>query len=681
MLKIANHREPVSPAFGIPPVDTAVAHVLHRDYETRSTLDLKCVGAARYASDPSTGVWCAAYAVDDGSVQIWRPDQPVPEVFFEAARNPDWLVIAHNDAFERAIEGYILAPRYGCPLVPIGQHRCTQAMSLAAGLPAKLSLAADVLELANRKDAAGERLMHQMSKPRRARKDEDPTVVHWFDDQERLQRLYDYCRQDVEVERELYYRLPSLPAAEQTLWVSSCAINARGFCVDRKFAEAARRIAEAATPEINAELAELTGGAVTGINQIARLQQWLQSQSCSAPKLDRRSVERLLETEDLSPKARRALELRLGGAQAAVKKIDALLARAGADNRVRGAFRYHGAATGRWSGEGFQPQNLKRPTVKDVAAASDAVKTGDLEHMKALYRQPLAVLGDIVRSTIVAAPGNILIGADFSAIESRVLAWLAGEAWKLDSYRRYDATKDPRDEPYCSTACRIYHKPPGSFTKDSPERGVGKICDLAFGYQGGLAAWRNFEPDRFSDAEVETFKTNWRAEHPATKRLWYEINNAAVLALREYGQVVRCGRIDLKYTGAFLRIKLPSGRKLSYPQPRLISTEGSRNPRVVFADSAAGQFKDCRNGQGAYGGTWTENIVSGIARDLLAAAMLRIEAAGYPIVLHVHDEIVAEVPIGFGNLEEFIRLMTRKPAWALELPIAASGWMGPRYCK
>src|SRR6516164_4614303 len=568
MLKITNHREPVSPAFGIPPVDTAVAHVLHRDYETRSTLDLKCVGAARYAADPSTDVGCAAYAVDDGPVQIWWPDQPVPEVFFEAAQNPDWLVIAHNDAFERLIEEHILAPRYGWPLVPIGQHRCTQAMSLAAGLPAKLRLAADVLEQANRKDAAGERLMHQMSKPRRARKDEDPSVVHWFDDQKRLQRLYDYCRQDVEVERELYYRLPSLPAAEQMLWVSSCAINARGFCVDRKFAEAARRIAQAVTPEINAELAELTGGSVTGINQITKLQQWLlQNQGCSAPKLDRRAVERLLETEDLSPKARRALELRLGGAQAAIKKIDALLARAGADDdRVRGAFRYHGAATGRWSGEGFQPQNLKRPTVGDLAAAIDAVRTGDLERMKALYPQPLAVIGDCIRSTIIAAPGNTLIGADFSAIESRVLAWLAGEAWKLDSYRRYDATKDPSDEPYCATACKIFRKPPGSFDKSSPERGVGKVADLAFGYQGGLTAWRNFEPEKFSDAEVEIFKTNWRAEHPATNRFWHEIDNAAVLALRERGQVVRCGRIDVKYTGAFLLIKLPSGRKISYPQ-------------------------------------------------------------------------------------------------------------------
>jgi DNA polymerase len=188
-------------------------------------------------------------------------------------------------------------------------------------------------------------------------------------------------------------------------------------------------------------------------------------------------------------------------------------------------------------------------------------------------------------------------------------------------------------------------------------------------------------PDKFTDAEVETFKIEWRAAHPKIKQFWFDIDRAAVLAVRERGQVVRCGRIELKTTGAFLLLKLPSGRKISYPRPRLVTEVGSNRHRVVFADNAVGQFKDCRNGQGAYAGIWTENVVSGIARDLLAAAMLRVEAARYPIVLHVHDELVCEVPIGFGSTEEFTRLMTRKPAWALELPIAASAWTGPRYCK
>jgi DNA polymerase len=658
-----------------------ITHVLHRDIESRSRVDLRKVGPHRYAANASTEVLCMAFAVNDGPVQLWVWGEPIPAEFFEAEANPGWRVAAHNDAFETAIEKHVLHPRIGWPLIPLNRHRCTQAMCQAFGLPSRISAAADVLELGNRKDVAGERLMHQMSKPRRARQGEDSANVHWFEDADRWQRLYDYCRQDVEVERELHDRLRPLSSTEQALWVLSSQINERGFHVDRRFAEAARRIASQAAPEIDAELAELTAGAVTAIGQIARLAQWLQRQGCTASKLDRKTIEQLLKQENLPPAVLRVLGIRLDGAQSATKKLDALLARAGDDDRVRGAFRYHGAATGRWAGEGFQPQILKRPVVDDLAAAIDAVATGDYAHVKKLYPRPLAVIGDCSRSMITAALGCILIGADFSSIESRVLAWLAGEVWKLNAYCRFDATRDPRDEPYCETACKIFRVPSGSYTKDSPERSVGKTCDLAFGYQGGLNAWRKFEPDKFSDAEVNTFKAEWRAAHPKIKQFWFDINRAAVLAVRERGQIVRCGRIDLKSTGAFLQLKLPSGRKISYPQPRLVTEGGSNKYRVVFADNAAGQFKDCRNGQGAYAGTWTENIVSGIARDLLAAAMLRVEAAGYPIVLHVHDELVCEVPIGFGSLEEFTRLMTRKPSWALELPIAASAWTGPRYCK
>ena len=343
--------------------DVTITHVLHRDFETRSQVDLKKVGAHRYAADPSTEVLCMAFAVDDGPVQLWRLGDPIPAVFTEAAANPAWVVAAHNDAFETAVARRVLHPRYGWPIVPLERHRCTMAMCLSLGLPAKLSAAADALELENRKDAAGERLMHQMSKPRKPRKDEDLAGIYWFDDQERLGRLYAYCKQDGEVERELHGRLPPLSVAEQALWVLSSRINERGFHVDRPFAETARRIAQTAGPEIDAELAELTNGAVAGINQVARLQQWLQDQGCTAKTFNRKAVDRLLGKDDLPQPVRRVLELRRGGAQAATKKIDALLARAGDDDRLRGSFRHHGAATGRWSGEGFQPQNLKRPTL------------------------------------------------------------------------------------------------------------------------------------------------------------------------------------------------------------------------------------------------------------------------------------------------------------------------------
>jgi DNA polymerase len=520
--------------------------------------------------------------------------------------------------------------------------------------------------------------MLQLSKPRRPRKDEDPQAVLWFEDQDRLNRLYQYALQDTAVERELYQLLRSLSDAELEIWQLDLKVNARGFYVDRELAEAARIVAEAAAPELNRELASITGGLVCKIGQVAKLKVWLAEQGCTTDALDKAALATLLAQDSLPAPARRALELRRDGAQAASKKISALLARCSEDGRIRGAFRYHGASTGRWAGGGFQAQNLKRPATKDIDAAITAVSTGDYAHVRSLYPQPLAVIGDLGRSLICAAPGHRLIGADLSSIESRVLAWISDENWKLDSYRRFDATHDPRDEPYCITACKIFRVPDGSYTAESPERRVGKTCDLAFGYQGGLNAWRKFEPDRFTDTEVEQFKSDWRGAHPNIKRFWYVIDRATWEAVRNREHVIRCGRLLLKCSGAYLFVKLPSNRKLSYPFPR-IEIEDLENQVVVFKDASAGQWRDCRGGNGAYGGLWTENIVSAISRDLLAAAMLRLEHAGYRIVLHVHDEAVAEVAEDFGSPEEFTRLMIASPSWALGLPIAAKAWVGQRF--
>jgi hypothetical protein len=260
-------------------------HKLHFDLESRSTIDLKTHGVHPYSMHPTTEILCIAYAVDHGTVKIWRretflwPAEPVPPEFIEAGANRNWKAVAHNAGFESTMLRNILNLRHGFPLIPPERYVCTMAASLALGLPAKLGAVADALELTHRKDASGERLMHQMSKPRRPRMGEDPNGgPNWFEDEDRMNRLAEYCREDVEVERELYGRIPMLSDSEQALWLLSNRINDRGFHVDRRFAEAARKIAMAAAPEIDAELAEITGGAVTGVNQIARMKRWLEDQ-------------------------------------------------------------------------------------------------------------------------------------------------------------------------------------------------------------------------------------------------------------------------------------------------------------------------------------------------------------------------------------------------------------------
>jgi DNA polymerase len=648
--------------------------ILHRDIETRATLNLPDVGAWRYGGDPNTGVWCVAYAVDAGPAAIWIPGQPIPEVFSTAAQNPDWIVVAHNDQFETAIETRILAPRYGWPLVPIERHRCTMAMASASALPAKLKIVAEVLELSARKDDQGARLMQQMARPRKPRAGEDPNGIYWHDDPEKLERLYAYCRQDVAVERELYHRLPPLADSEQALWTLDATINHRGFQTDGELLAAASHIAAAAGQAVQDELIRITNGALTSTDQVAALMDWLGEHGCEVRDLRKPTLRHALRRK-IDPVVRRVMELRLGAAHAAAAKIDTLLAWRDADGRVRGTLRFHGAGTGRWTGHGPQPQNFKRDG-ENIEAKRIAVATGDLTHVAGLYPQPLEVVGDIARAMICAAPGHRLLIGDFSGIESRVLAWVSGQQSKLDQWAKFDRTGDSKDEPY-------YLLGRSCGQREESARSIGKTADLAFGYMGGPGAWDRLAPedDSSSDADKRRYQQTWRRLHPQTVKFWGSINRAAIQAVRKPGTTLNCRRLTVVYDGEiFLRIILPSGRALSYPSPRL-ATDKFGNTIVLFKDSAASKWADCRFGQGAYGGLWAENIVQAISRDLLAAAMQRLESAGYPVTLHVHDEIVAEAPIDFGSIEEFRRLITTLPDWAEGLPTAAKVRNGSRFSK
>jgi DNA polymerase len=373
------------------------------DIETRSRVDLGKAGAWRYASDPTTDVLCITYAVDNEPVALWLPSEPVPAAILEAAADSDCLFVAHNAQFERAVFALILEPRYGWPAIPIERWRCTMAASLALALPPKLARVAEVLELANRKGDDG--IMHQMSRPRLPRKGEDPAGIYWFDDTERLQKLYAYGRWDTECERELARWLPSLSDAEQALWRLDQRINDRGFYTDGALIEKAIGITKAAERSVKDEIKRITGGEITSTHQVARQLAWLEARGCTLKDLKKGTLTQALRRKDLSDEARRVIELRREAAHASANKMQALRAWRGEDGRVRGAFRYHGAATGRWSGSGPQPQNFRRES-KDTEAKVAAV-IRNKGHPRALWCDRISPIAPIspARRRSTPAPG------------------------------------------------------------------------------------------------------------------------------------------------------------------------------------------------------------------------------------------------------------------------------------
>lgn len=653
---------------------------LHIDFESRSSVDIRRAGVYVYAEHPSTDIWCAAYALDDEPVGMWLPGEPCPTAV-TAACAEGWTVIAHNANFERVMWGRILATRYGWPQPRLEQWRCTMAMAMAMALPGSLEGAAAALGLEHTKDMEGHGLMLRMASPRRPRKGENPDGVFWFDDEPRKQRLYAYCRQDVEVERQLERRLLALRPSELRLWHLDQTINDRGVYVDTELCRAALQVVETSTRWLNDELRELTGGFVRAASNVAQLTAWLEGRGIRTPSLDKVHIEALLGRGDLTEDVRRCLEIRQEAAKAAVKKIDALLAGMNADGRARGLLQYHAASTGRWAGRRFQPQNIKRPDIKDVDSAIAAVASGSADLVRILYDQPLAVVGDCLRGMVRAPAGRRLIAADFSNIEGRVLAWLAGEQWKCDAFSAFDRGEGP--DIYRLAYARAFGIPVGGVDDDG--RQVGKVMELALGYQGGVGAFQTMAVGyrvSVSDERADEIKVAWRDAHPAIVQFWWDLDRAAQQAVQAPGIVYRVGALAFRRAGSFLFLRLPSGRTLCYPYPRVADREvpwGGTRPAVVYkgVDSYTRRWQDCW----AYGGLWAENVTQAVARDVMAEAMGRVEAAGYPVVLTVHDEVVSEINCDFGSLSEFEALMVELPSWADGLPVAAKAWSAERYRK
>ena len=655
--------------------------VLHLDFETRSAADLKAVGLDNYARDPSTDIWCMAFAFDDEPVQLYHP-QMSEEIFYDVINHvgddttgQPGIVVAHNSAFECAIWNEVLAKRYNWPAIRPEQMRCTMAMAYAMGLPGSLDGAAAALGIEQRKDAKGSRVMMQLAKPRKV--DEDGSVT-WWDDPTKLQILYDYCKQDVEVERALHKRLRELSEDEQQLWFLDQRINARGIKVDLPAIERATALVGSEKARLDQAMRDTTGNVVAGCTDVAQLTAWLRFKGVSTEGVAKAHVTDLLSRDDLPGECREALQLRQAAAKSSTAKLDAMAGRAGPDGRMRGLFQYHGAATGRWAGRGPQPHNYPRPVllheqdeIEDVIAHLDSAAYLDM-----MYGEPMQLMSDCLRSMLVADEGKEFICCDLSNIEGRVLAWLAGEDWKVQAFRDFDAGTGA--DIYLLAYARAF----GCSTEEAkPHRQIGKVMELALGYGGGVGAFQTMARGygvKVTDDRAEELKQAWRRAHKKVVSFWYDLERAAIRAVQE-GGMHRARGIAYKVSGSFLWCQLPSKRLLCYPYPQIgEGTFGNEALTYMAVNGVTRKWERCAT----YGGSLAENVTQAVARDILVAGIRNCEAAGYPVVMHVHDEIVAEVPLSTAkSVDEMSSLMSNTPHWAAGLPVAAAGWQGRRYRK
>jgi len=680
---------------------------LHDDFETRSELDLTVVGLHRYARHPSTDVWCMAWAIDDKmEPEIWTPGMaPPPSVTQHVSDGKEF--VAHNAPLELEIWNQILVPRYGFPPLRPEQTHCTMAKCYAMGLPGALEDAALALGMHVLKDAEGRSLMLRMARPRSI----DHGRVVWWDAVDKQARLQAYCKQDVRVERELDKLLMPLSAKERRIWLMDYRINQRGVQIDIPSAKAAIVLDESMKEVNNAKLAEITGGKVTAVTAVAALKDWMVTRGVTVQSLAKQAVIDLLAKPDLDSAVRSALLVRQESAKASNAKFGVMVNRAGDDGRLRQIYQYHGAATGRWAGRGVQPANLPRdmPKAETVEKILALVRSADHEAIDTIYGPPLSMVSKCLRSFFVAPPGKTLVSGDWTNIEGRGQAWFAGEQWKLDAFVKADNKTGPGI--YELAYSRMFNVPVESVKDPSEERQVGKVSELAFGYQGGVGSFHTMGKNynvRVPDDKANEFKEAWRDAHPmiAGRRdergyrkggVWNQIQTAAINAVRNPGQAYECGypgrQAKYKVVGSFLWCLLPSGRVICYPYPKLLqgeyglqltymtqpSPDDKKKMKVI--DDAKNSNNWCRIG--TYGGSLFNNIIQGFCRDFLADCMLELDALGAAIVLHTYDDINFEVALAKaeGARAKLESMMRTVPTWAIGLPLFSKPKIIARYGK
>ncbi|CCJ32990.1 DNA polymerase [Caloramator australicus] len=631
------------------------------DIETFGRCDLTKCGVYRYIEDEEFEVLLFAYAFDDEEVKVvdLKRGEKITEEVLNALTDENIIKTAFNANFERTcLEKYL-----SLKLSP-NQWRCTMVHSLYLGLPTTLEDAAEVLNLENKKMKEGKSLIKYFSVPCKPSKSNGLRTRNLPEHSlEKWETFKEYCKKDVEVEREIRKRLEKypLPDKEHTLWVLDQKINDYGVKVDTKLILNAIKCSEITKEELQKKAKDITK--LDNPNSLIQLKNWLINKGIEADELSKENVEELIEKvkdED----AKEVLKLRLELSKTSVKKYEAMIRAVCRDDRIRGLLQFYGAnRTGRWAGRLSQIHNFPRNNLKNIKEARELLKSGNYDILKILFDESIPdILSQLLRTAIVPSESHRFIVSDFSAIEARVIAYLADEKWVLDTFKG-------NGKIYEMTASRMFNVPIEKIVKGNPEydlRQKGKVATLACGYQGGVGALKAMGALKMGlkEEELPSIVKAWRDANPNIVKFWKDVEDAAAEVLETKGSITLNKGLKIFADSSFLFIKLPSGRHLSYPKARI---EGDF--KITYEGIEQGTKKWSRIK--TYGGRLVENIVQAVARDCLAEAMMRLDRAGYKIAFHVHDEVVLDVPLGFGSVEEVKEIMTRAIEWAEGLPLNA----------
>lgn len=638
------------------------------DVETYSEYPIK-FGAQRYVEDKTFEILLFAYSFDDEPVEVIdMTKDPLPERVVDALYNKEITKTAFNAGFE------MLCLKKYFPDADYTNWECTSVLALYCSLPASLDNVSKALRLGEAKDSRGKRLIQFFSVPRKPTKRNPKTRNMPEDAPDKWAEYIEYNRQDVVVEKAIRKRLLSLkpPAIEHEYWLLDQDINWRGVKVDMELVDAALACNDEIVEEATESSKLLTG--LENPNSTMQLKEWLTARLGYDIETMRKDDVSNLLAQDIPSDVRKVLQNRQVLGNSSIKKYLAMKNAVCSDGRIHGMLQFYGAMrSGRWAGRVVQLQNLPRNYLEDLDTAREVLKSRDVEMLDLLYGNPGDVIKQLIRTALVAEEGHRFIVADFSAIEARVIAWLAHEQWRQDVFAQ-------GGDIYCASASSMFHVPVVKHGENGHLRQKGKVAELALGYGGGVGAMKAMDSSgSIPEDELPGIIESWRKASPRIVRFWKDADSAAKKVVKT-GEPVRIRQGNIKFFKAkgFMFIELPSGRRLAYARPRLgLNRFGSESIEYDGMD----QVKNTWGRVETYGGKLVENIVQAVARDCLAAAMLRLSQAGYNIVAHIHDEVVIEAPIGEGSLEEVIDIMCEPEPWNEGLILNAAGFENPYYMK